>query len=146
MSTLRLVYPTKVQSWFQSSLLKSHSGAAKYWAKVLARRDEIWGATTYKIEMTKKVLYAKSLKDRIRAKIDQRRRARLNALGTASSRLVTHDPFTTPTRQVSLGLSSDSDDSTKAVIDLLTSPADPSSSPVDDAPAQTRAKMAPHPK
>ena len=145
-SALRLVYPNKVDSWFGSNFLKSPKGAAKYWVQVLLRRSEIWAAAASKAAMAKKHIKTKSLKEKIRAKIEQRRQSRLNMLSVPTACPSRQDPFKTPQRRVSLGLSSDSDDSTKAVIDLSVSPPAKASSSCGKSAPENQIKMAPHPK
>ena len=145
-SALRVVYPNKVDSWFKSAFLTSPTGATKYWTKVLTRRAEIWEAAARKAAANKQISQIKSLKDKIRAKIEQRRNSRLGFMSAPVPRNSQSDPFRTPERHITLGLSSDSDDSTRAVIDLSASPPTKSVSSSGKTSTESPPKMAPAPK
>ena len=145
-SALRIVYPDKVDAWFKSEFLTSPKGAAKYWAKVLTRRSEMWNAAARRAAAANRKKLALSLKEKIRQKIEQRRKARISSLSTTSSRHSPLEPFKTPSKQVSVALSSDSDDGMQTVIDLSSSPAAAPVSSAGHSPAESQPKLAPHPK
>ena len=140
LSALKLVYPHKKDQWFKRPFLVSPTGAAKYWARVLMRRFEIWSAAARKSA----ALHRESLEQKIRRKISERRAARMKSL-SKSALAQSLDPYKTPVRNKHTGLSSDSDDENQNVIDLSQSPAASSSSSAASASAPTP-KAAPHPK
>lgn len=82
-SALRLLYPRKQESWFNSAFLSSPSGAAEYWRRVLALRSAAWSAAFQKQQEAKNA-YLTPLKQRIRAAIEARERARLGNLSGAT--------------------------------------------------------------
>ena len=141
-SALRLVYPNKKTSWFQSHFLTSPSGAAKYWVRVLRRRADIWKTAA----SAAKALHRESLQLRIRRKINERRQTRIKSLSKVSASAA-NDPFKTPIRESCVGLSSsDSDDEPQKVIDLSQSPALAASKAEEAGAAEASPKMAPAPK
>lgn len=150
LSALKLVYPSKMKSWFQKPFLRSPTGTAKYWAQVLTRRAEIWQAAADRAA-ARALPPQESLKDRIRRKIAERKAERVNSLSAAfrpKGRKASARRLTPPAQKLRSGLSSDSDDAVNNVIDLSQSPAAASSSASSHA-ASTSAgsppKMAPHP-
>ena len=139
-SALRLVYPHKKESWFQSPFLLSPSGAAKYWTRVLTRRADIWKTAA----ATAKSLHRESLQQKIRRKISERRQSRIKLL-SRSAAVAANDPFKTPVRTSRSPLSSDSDDEPNKVIDLSQSPAEASSKSAGATVAEASPKLAPAP-
>ena len=140
-SALRLVYPHKRDSWFESPFLLSPTGAAKYWSRVLSRRADIWRTAATKA----KALHRESLQQKIRRKIDERRQSRIKSL-SKSAAVAANDPFKTPVKSLRSVLSSDSDDETNNVIDLSQSPLEAASKSAGAAAAVPSPKMAPAPK
>ena len=139
-SALRLVYPHKKDSWFQSPFLLSPSGTAKYWSRVLVRRADIWKTAAE----SAKSLHRESLQQKIRRKINERRQSRIKSL-SRSAAAASNDPFKTPVRASRSVLSSDSDDEPHKVIDLSKSPAEASSKSAGAAAADASPKLAPAP-
>ena len=118
LAALELVYPNKKPEWFKSPFLTNPQGAAEYWSRVLKRRSEIWKAAADRVKLDAKKALRASLQERIRAKIDERRKRAIKALHTPAVRppKKAAPVCKTPKRQVRA--SSDSDE----VVDLSISP------------------------
>ena len=153
LSALRLVYPNKTEAWFAKPFLQSPTGAAKYWARVLTRRAQIWQAAADKKASTSlPPPYQEPLQDRIRRKIAERKAARINSLSRSFSGSRSKASAASSVRKQPSGLSSDSDETAATVIDLSQSPAASSASaPSGPSSASSTSgdsppKAAPHPK
>ena len=150
LSALRLVYPSKIESWYDKPFLKSPTGTRKYWVRVLNRRAEIWQAAADKKAAAP--LYQEPLKDRIRRKIAERKSARINSLSVSFKKSTPKKSALTSEHKRRSGLSSDSDEAAAAVIDLSQSPATSSTSPpscsssASTTSSDSPPKAAPHPK
>ena len=149
-SALRLVYPDKREDWFSSHFLMSPSGAAKYWARVLARRAEIWDVASARLASRANKKAPNSVVERLRIKIAERKSKRLSNLITGGS---SNNPYLTPARKAFCALtSSDSEDEGSNMVDLSQSPASASSaantpaSPASAATAVAKPKLAKGPE
>ena len=147
LSAIKLVYPNKKDEWFSSKFLLHPQGAAQYWSRVLSRRAEIWYAAGKRAAVHASMVQPKSLKQKIREKIAQRRASRIKAILPPPIASPSGDPFKTPTRRKKSALSSsDSDPDEKQVIDLSTSPSASASSSSKSAPSPApQARLAPGP-
>ena len=121
-SALHLVYPNKRDEWFKSRFLRNADDAAKYWAKVLDRRAEIWEAADKRMKAHPPPAEAPiSLKEKIRRKIAERRALRTRAIKSSLQKKACNNPFRTPAREpIALLSSSESDNE---IVDLSKSPA-----------------------
>ena len=149
LSAIRLVYPNKKETWYSSKFLMHPKGAAQYWSRVLLRRAEIWRAAAKRAVEVAAKARPKSLKQRIREKIAQRRASRIRTLLPPPTSSAVGNPFKTPTRRSRSALSSsDSDSDGKKVIDLSLSPSSGSASSSSKAtpPAASQPRSAPSPK
>ena len=126
LSALRLVYPDKKKEWFDSPFLLNPATAAQYWVKVLVRRSEIWEAAAKKLasSASRSASSRLTLEERIRQKIQQRKSNRISSLRAAAKAAGSSNPYKTPPRRPSNGLSSS--DSEHDVVDLSKSPAEAS--------------------
>ena len=128
LSALRLVYPNKRKEWFGSPFLLDPTTAAQYWVKVLTRRSEIWEAAAKKLasSASRSATSQLTLEQRIRQKIMHRKNDRILSLRAAAKAAGSSNPYKTPPRRPSNGLSSS--DSEHEVVDLSRSPAEASAS------------------
>ena len=148
LSAIRLVYPNKKESWYSSQFLLNPAGAAQYWSRVLLRRAEIWRAAANRSAAPASTARPKSLKEKIREKIAQRRASRIRNLLPPPASAPADDPFKTPIcRKKSVLSSSESDDDERRVIDLSISPSAASASSSDKAksPSPSHGRLAPRP-
>lgn len=151
-SALKLVYPNKMEAWYDKPFLRSPLGTAKYWARVVTRRAEIWQIAADKAAAAF-ATPPESQKQRIRRRIAERKAQRLSTLQVACSRSPPRNvlPPPLPARKARSGLSSDSDEASAAVIDLSQSPPASSSSSASvpssasSSSASTPSKTAPSP-
>ena len=86
-SALKLVYKDKNRKWFEQAFLKSPKGAQKYWIKVLKRRAVIWRESHKKIKLlkAKPVADRKSLSQKLREKISQKKKERTGVSSKSKS-------------------------------------------------------------
>ena len=141
LAALELVYPNKKPDWFHSPFLTNPQSAASYWARVLKRRSEIWKAAADRVKEDSKKALRASLQERIRAKINERRKRAISALRTPAAKPTRKSAtaYKTPAAQARAS-SSDSED----VVDLSISPE--ASATNAKATSSKKLKMAPDPK